>query len=132
MQTAWFLLSKACVEACVKNTNVVDFLEQKNFRKPLYIITELKTVGGASVTAVNSKGHGVNAKLGFDGTPAAVPVTVGPEVERNKEESETASFKKSSPGNANVMVKDYTKGAFFGLGQENDELDLETEVLDGG
>ncbi|MCJ1349555.1 hypothetical protein MMC31_007796, partial [Peltigera leucophlebia] len=121
------------------------FLEQTNFKKPLHIITGLETVEGASVAAVNSKGCGVNAKLGFDRTPAAVPVTVGPEVERNIEDSETASFKKSSPvifafqltavwckeANAKFMVKDYTKGAFFGLGQENDELDLETEVLDG-
>lgn len=145
MQTTWFLPSKAFVDACVKNTNVVDFLEQTNFRKPLYIITGLKTVEGASVTTVNSKGRGVNAKLGFDGTSAAVPVTVGPEVERNIEESETASFEKSSPvifafklaavrckeGNENVMLKDYTKGALFSSGQENEELDLVTEILDG-
>ena len=82
--------------ACVKNTNVVDFLEQTNFRKPLYIITGLKMVEGASVTTVNNKGRRIYAQLGFDGTPAAVPVTVGPEVERNIEESEIASFKNSS------------------------------------
>lgn len=145
MQTAWFLPSKAFVDACVKNTNVVDFLEQTNFRKPLYIITGLKTVRGASVTTVNTKGRGFNSKLAFDGTPAAVPVTVGPEVERNIEESETASFEKSSPvifafqlaavrckeANENVRVKDYTKGALFASGQENEELDLQAEVLDG-
>lgn len=145
MQTEWFLPSKAFVEACVKNTNVVDFLEQTNFRKPLYIITGLKTIEGASVTTVNSKGRGVYAKLGFDGTPAAVPVTVGPEVERNIEESETTSFEKSSPvifafqltavrckeGNENVMVKDYTKGAMFAAGDENEELEFKTEVLEG-
>lgn len=145
MQTAWFLPSKTFVDACVKNTNVVDFLEQTNFRKPFYVITGLKTVDGASVTTVNSKGHGINAKLGFDGTAAAVPVTVGPELEHHAEESDTASFEKSSPvifafqlmalrckeGNENVMVKDYTKGALFGSGQENEELDLATEVLEG-
>lgn len=145
MQTAWFLPSKAFVDACVKNTNVVEFLEQTNFRKHLYIITGLKTVEGASVTTVKIKGRGVNAKLGFDGTLAAVPVTVGPEVERNIEEYETASFKKSSPvifafqltavrckeGNENAIVKDYTKGAMFASAQENLELDFETEVLYG-
>lgn len=145
MQTSWFLPSRAFVGGCVKNTNVVDFLEQTNFRKPLYIITGLKMVEGASVTTVNNKGRGVYAKLGFDGTPAAVPVTVGPEVERNIEESETASFKRSSPvifafqltavrckeGNENVMVRDYTKGALFAVGDENEELHLETEILEG-
>lgn len=145
MKTEWFLPSKAFIKASVKNTNVVDFLEQTNFRKPVYIITGLKTVEGASVTTVNSKGRGVIAKIGFDGTPAAVPVTVGPEVERNIEESKTASFKKSSPvvfafqlavvrcneGKGDVLVKDYTKGALFGLNQEDEELDLETEVLEG-
>lgn len=154
MQTSWFLPSRSFVAACVKNTNVVDFLEQTNFRKPLYIITGLKMVEGASVTTVNNKGRGVYAQLGFDGTPAAVPVTVGPEVERNIEESEIASFKKSSPvifafqltavrckevnknvmvkeNNKNVMVKEYTKGAMFSAGDENEELHLETEVLEG-
>lgn len=145
MQTAWFLPSKSFVNARVKNTNAVDFLEQTNFRKHLYIITGLKTVEGASVTTVNSKGRGVNAKLGFDGTSVAVPVTLGPEVEHNIEESETASFRKSSPvifafqlaavrckeSNENVTVKDYTKGAMFSAGPENEGLDLETEILDG-
>lgn len=74
-----------------------------------------------------------------------MPVTVGPDVERRIEESETASFRKSSPvifafqltavrckeGNGNVMVKDYTKGAMFASAQEKEELDFETEVLDG-
>lgn len=145
MQTSWFLPSRSFVTACVKNTNVVDFLEQTNFRKPLYIITGLKMVEGASVTTVNNKGRRIYAQLGFDGTPAAVPVTVGPEVERNIEESEIASFKNSSPvifafqltavrckeNKEDVMVKDYTKGAMFSAGDENEELHLETEVLEG-
>ncbi|MCJ1342310.1 hypothetical protein MMC31_000491 [Peltigera leucophlebia] len=145
MKTEWFLPSKAFVKACVKNSNVVDFLEQTNFRKPLYIITGLKTVEGASVTTVKSKGSGVYAKLGFDGTPAAVPVTIGPEVDRNIGDSETASFENSSPvvfafqltavrckeGSENVKVKDHTKGALFGFGEEREELEIETEVLEG-
>lgn len=144
MKTEWLLPSKTFAEACVKNANIVAFLEQTNFRKPLYIITGLKTVEGASVTTVKSKSRGIHAKIGFDSTPAAVPVTIGPEVDRNVEGSVTASFTNSSPvvfafqltavhckeRSKDVMLAGYTKGALFGLEEENEDLELEIELLE--
>ncbi|KAF8866586.1 hypothetical protein BDZ45DRAFT_277047 [Acephala macrosclerotiorum] len=144
MRTEWFLPSKAFAKACLEATNVADFLEQTEYERPVYIITGLKTVEGASVTTVSNKGRGIRAKIGFDGTPAAVPVTIGPEADHKKKEADTTSFKKSSPvvfafqlsemwckeGSDDVVLKDHTKGALFGVGEQK-ELDLEAEVVEG-
>lgn len=64
--TEWFLPSAAFAKACVKVPNVADFLEQTEYEKPVYVITGLKTVEGARVTTIKSKGRGLKAKLGFD------------------------------------------------------------------
>ncbi|OCK93839.1 uncharacterized protein K441DRAFT_660582 [Cenococcum geophilum 1.58] len=141
MHTEWFLPSAAFAKACVKVPNVADFLEQTEYKKPVYVITGLKTVEGASVTTAKSKGRGLKAKLGFDGTPPAVPITVSPEAEHQNNESETDGFENSSAivfafqlskvaskeGGQNVSVKEHTKGALYGV-REKKKVDLETEV----
>ena len=96
MHTEWFLPSAAFAKAYVKVPNVADFLEQTEYEKPVYVITGLKTVDGASVTTVKSKGRGLKAKLGFDGTPPAVPITVSLEAEHQNNGSETDGFQNSS------------------------------------
>ena len=131
MKTEWFLPSKDFVEKCVQTPEVTAFLEQTGYRKPVYMITGLKTIEGASVTTVRSKARKLHGRLGFDGTSAAVPVSVGPEGEYAASESETATFTNSSPivfafqlsrivckENRDLVQKEYTKGALFGADEQ--------------
>jgi hypothetical protein len=133
MKTEWFLPSKDFMEKCVQTPEVVTFLEQTDYRKPVFMITGLKTIEGASVTTVRSKGRKLHGKLGFDGTSAAVPVSVGPEGEYVTNESETATFTNSSPivfafqlsrivckENEDLVQKEYTKGALFGADEDQE------------
>jgi len=143
MKTEFFLPSKEFAKAAVKIADVADFLEQTDYQEPVYIITGIKTVEGASVITVKKKGRGFHLKAGFDGTPAGVPITIGPEANHKNSESERASFKNSSPvvfayelsemwqkrDSKDVTLKSHTKGALFGL--DGKELDLETEVVEG-
>jgi hypothetical protein len=144
MKTEFFLPSKDFATAAAKITAVADFLEQTDYEEPVYIITGIKTVAGASVTTVAKKGRGLHLKAGFDGTSSGVPVTVGPEADHKKAEEERASFKNSSPvvfayelsemrlqrGGKDVTLKSHTKGALFGIDGKK-TVDLETEVVEG-
>jgi len=136
MKTEWFLPSKEFVEKRVKSTEVAEFLDQMDYKVPVYIITGLKTVEGASVTSTKSKGRTFHAKLGLDGTSVAAPVTIGPEGDYSTKESETVTFTNSTPivfafqlskvswkEKKGATMKEYTKGALFGVDKDYEELD---------
>lgn len=135
MRTDWFLPSKDFAQKSVQAPGVAELLEQMDYKRPVYLITGLKTVEGASVTTVKSKGRKLHAKFGFDGTSVAVPVTLGPEGEHISKESETVTFTNSSPivfafqlnkvmckENKGIVQKEYTKGALFGVDEGENDL----------
>ena len=89
------------------------------------MITGIKTVTGAAVTVSKSKGQGVSASVGVDGTLVGVPVTIGPEVGYETSKGSQASFKNSScvvwayqlmkvrVKKGEVLSKEFTRGALF-------------------
>jgi hypothetical protein len=75
------------------------YLDKSRYRKPIYIITGVKTVTGAK--AKSHKSRAVGGKLGVevDGTiwsGGTVPIGGGPEVEGKRENKEGTSWKGSS------------------------------------
>jgi hypothetical protein len=75
------------------------FLDKSRYRKPVYIITGLKTVTGAK--AKSHKSRTVGGKFGVDldatiWSGGIVPVGGGPEIEGKRENIEGTSWKGSS------------------------------------
>jgi hypothetical protein len=96
MCTEWFLPSDKLIKKATDSSRVVGFVEQSDYEAAVYMVTGLKTVTGASVTTLKSKGRGLRVALGFDATPAGVPVSIGPEAEHSSQGSEYATFSNSS------------------------------------
>jgi len=142
MKTEWFLPSDTFAKASAQVPRVASFFERTDFEKPVYIITGLKVVKGASVIIHPRKSRVFKGKLGFDGTPAGVPVTVGPQAEHTKSTEGTTGFEKSSPvvfayqlselwcktGEDDPVLKDHTAGAMFEARSRDTTERLETEV----
>ncbi|RDL36319.1 Uncharacterized protein BP5553_05671 [Venustampulla echinocandica] len=145
MKTEWFLPSESFAKASSELPRVASFFDRTDFEKPVYIITGLKVVQGASVTTNPKKSRTLQGKLGFDGTPIGVPVTIGPEAEHTKSIEGTTGFERSSPvvfayqlselwckgGGEEPVLKDHTAGAMFELGDGKTTAEMETEISDG-
>ncbi|KAL7893481.1 hypothetical protein HDV63DRAFT_387175 [Trichoderma sp. SZMC 28014] len=129
MHTEWFLPSDKLVEKAVRSNRVVSYFRRTGYESPLYMITGLKIVEGASVTTVKNKGKGFVAFLGVD----AEPVSVGPQTDHKSQDSELQTFSNSTPivfafqlmevrcdADGSVATKEYNNGALFGLDSEND------------
>lgn len=146
MKTEWFVPSKEFVEKSVQAPEVVDMLEMVGYKKPLYLITGLKTVEGASVTTVRGKGKKVVGKAGLDGTATGVPVSGGPEGEYRIKGEEVVRFENQMPivfafqlsrvviKEKEVVQKEFTKGALLGVGggQSGVDVDMEWDWEKGG
>jgi hypothetical protein len=128
MHTEWFVPSEELVKKACTVPRVVDYLEQMNFETPVYMVTGVKTVEGASVTTDRSKGRGFFALFGVDGTPAGIPLSLGSEASHDSDGTVFATFKNSShivfafqlreirckEGKINSN-KEYLDGALFGV-----------------
>ncbi|PON25029.1 hypothetical protein TGAM01_v206110 [Trichoderma gamsii] len=124
MHTEWFLPSDKLVEKAVRSKKAASYYRRTGYESPLYMITGLKIVEGASVTTVKNKGRGFMASLGVD----VGPVSVGPQTNHNSQNSELQTFSNSTPivfafqlmevrcdANGSVATKEYNNGALFGL-----------------
>jgi hypothetical protein len=145
MKTEWFLPSEAFAKASAQVPRVKSFFERTDFEKPVYIITGLKVVEGASVTSHPKEARVLKWRLGFDGTPAGVPMTIGPQAEHTKSTEGTTGFERSSPvvfayqlselwcktGGDDPMLKDHTAGAMFEARGGDTTERLETEISEG-
>lgn len=128
MHTEWFLPSDKLVEKAVRSKRAASYFRRTGYESPLYMITGLKIVEGASVTTAKNKGKGFMAFLGVD----AGPVSVGPQANHKSQNSELQTFSNSTPivfafqlmevrcdANGSVATKEYNNGALFGVDSEN-------------
>ncbi|KAG5925765.1 hypothetical protein E4U42_003953 [Claviceps africana] len=88
-----FVPTTAFLEGCLAAPAVKRYLQSSRYRKPIYIITGLKTVTGAAVRT--SKIHGVGGNLGaeVDGTiwsGGTVPVRGRPDFAAQIEDTDSA------------------------------------------
>lgn len=128
-------LQEKCIDA---SPTVQRWLERSRYRKPLYVITGLKTVEGAmTAKSETTRGKEASASVTVDGTVwsgGVAPVSVGPKVEAGRSKSSGMSWSASSDFVLAYRVKrikvaktnevreeeDYKKGAL--LGNEHSEL----------
>ncbi|PTB40213.1 hypothetical protein M441DRAFT_429098 [Trichoderma asperellum CBS 433.97] len=124
MHTEWFIPSEDLVKKAVQSKRAASHLKRIAYDSPLYMITGLKIVEGASVTTLKNKGKDFTAFLGVD----AGPVSVGPQASHNSQSTELQTFSNSTPivfafqlmevrcdAKGNVSTMAYNTGALFGL-----------------
>jgi hypothetical protein len=80
MTTKSFEPDRAYLDEALKNPGVKYFM-RKNFigqRKPVLLVTGLKTIKGANIQFTEKSSSKVTAQAGVDATVASLPITVGP------------------------------------------------------
>lgn len=133
--------SPAFIGECVKDPGIQEFLN-KNKKKiikghlpvHIYMITGIKIAKNASLVSKMTKNQNVHLHLGIDGTPAAIPISGGPDIDVNRGDSSKESFGKAdtfvlgfrlhqikiSP-KGGIKTKQYLDGAALGTYNNNDE-----------
>lgn len=131
----WFSPSVAFVKKAVEDDGVERYLEFAGLGKPLFVVTGLKHVTGVSLSTKGAKTRGMSGKLALDATAVGAPVSVGPEVEVEREHYKGVQWRCEGPivfafqlhrvrlRRAGVDVKDHVKGDLLvdGLGELHDD-----------
>ena len=99
IETTQFIPNEAYIQECVEASPGRRCLEKPRYRKPIYVITSIKTVSGAR-TATNMS-RTVEGMLGvkLDGTILSgglAPIVSGSSVEIGRENREDTAWKRSS------------------------------------
>ncbi|KAM0085342.1 hypothetical protein ACKRZS_002368 [Fusarium odoratissimum] len=84
LETTEFIPTSDYLQNCVESRDVREWLERSGSSKPLYIITGLKSVTGASANTLKSHTVGGNLSVEVDGTiwsGGTVPIGGGPGIE---------------------------------------------------
>ena len=72
------------------------FLEKSRYRKPVYIITGLKTAKGVQAKTLSTRSAGTGLKAEANGLLLADPVTVGPTVSGDRTGSQSMAWESGS------------------------------------
>lgn len=96
MHTEWFNPTEDLLDKAVNSERVAKYLRLTAFKNPVYMVTGVKTVLGASVSTFNTKGRGVKILLGIDASPAGLPLSIGPQFQGNFMHQHAAGFGDSS------------------------------------
>ncbi|KAK7932569.1 hypothetical protein PG985_003281 [Apiospora marii] len=143
LETTQYLPRDEYLRACVEAAPVRRFLGKSRYRKPLYIITGLKTVRGASANTFKSASSGGGLEVEVNGSiwsGGAAPVSGGPGIAGSVSRKEATSWKESSDFVLAYRVRkvtvsksgpvksneDYTKGAMLG----NEEVSIQAQDLE--
>ncbi|KAK8147936.1 hypothetical protein G3M48_000678 [Beauveria asiatica] len=124
MHTEWFVPSDDLVKKAVQSAKAASHLRRAGYESPLYLITGIKVVEGASVTTLKDKGKDFTAFLGVE----SGPVSVGPQASHSSKSTELHIFSNSTPivfafqleevrcdAEGNITNSPYNKGALLGL-----------------
>ncbi|KAI1453626.1 hypothetical protein F4805DRAFT_442881 [Annulohypoxylon moriforme] len=142
LETRYFLPDDEYISQALEDTGVQAYFQVHNWRKPVYLITGIKIARGASVSTESNTERSVQAELKADATGAGVPVEVGPEASWESKNKRGISYggstdyifayqltsMKPKKGGREFASKDYVKGAVFGKGEEDN--DVEVKVRD--
>lgn len=150
LETIQFFPREDYIRTCVEVGAVRRFLEKSRYKKPVYIITGLKIVRGASAKTLAGRSVGGSLGVEIDGTVwsgGSVPVSGGPEISATVSQRQGTSWDGSSDfvlayrvrkvkvSRKGVVMKaeDYTTGAMLGHDSveiERPDLDILVEDLD--
>ncbi|KAI1488414.1 hypothetical protein F5X96DRAFT_83541 [Biscogniauxia mediterranea] len=97
LETTQFLPKPSYLQACVAAEPVRCYLSKSRYRKPVYVITGLKTVSGAKAKSFRTRAVGGNLSAEVDGSPwSGIPVSGGPEVGGKKENRQDVAWESGS------------------------------------
>lgn len=150
LETVQFFPQEDYIRTCVEAGAVRRFLEKSRYNKPVYIITGLKVVRGASAKTLAGRSVGGSLGVEIDGTVwsgGSAPVSGGPEISATVSRRQGTSWDgssdfvlayrvrkvKVSKKGAVRKAEDYTTGAMLGQDaaeMERPELDILVEDLD--
>ncbi|KAG7289310.1 hypothetical protein NEMBOFW57_005677 [Staphylotrichum longicolle] len=150
LETIQFFPREDYIRTCVEAGAVRRFLEKTRYNKPVYIITGLKVIRGASARTLAGRSVGGSLGVEIDGTfwsGGSVPVSGGPEISATVSRRQGTSWDgssdfvlayrvrkvKVSKKGAVRKAEDYTTGAMLGQDAveiERPELDILVEDLD--
>ncbi|KAL7917440.1 hypothetical protein ACQKWADRAFT_325756 [Trichoderma austrokoningii] len=140
LETTFFIPTLPWLEKCLANPPVQRYLEKCRYRKPIYIITGLKTVTGAAVKT-NKRSASANT-VGIDAAPGGGGIllwTATPEITTKQEAKYEMSWEdhgdfvfayrvsKVWVKRGSIREEDYTKGAMFGR-EERTVIDMVLKI----
>ncbi|KAI0599833.1 hypothetical protein F4775DRAFT_548460 [Biscogniauxia sp. FL1348] len=97
LETTQFLPKPSYLQACVAAEPVRRYLSKSRYRKPVYVITGLKTVSGAKAKTLRTRAAGGNLSAEVDGSPlGGIPISSGPEIGGKKENRHEVSWESGS------------------------------------
>lgn len=99
IETTQFSPREDYLQKCVEAGPVRRFLEKSRYRKPIYIVTGIKTVTGAKAKTLKSKSIQGSLGLDVDGTiwsAGMVPIGGGPGISGTSSRSKATSWEESS------------------------------------
>ncbi|CAI6097480.1 unnamed protein product [Clonostachys chloroleuca] len=127
VETQQFIPKDEYIQKCIETPAVRRFLERSRYRKPVYVITGLKTVYGASAKSNESRSKNKKASIAVDGNVLGGG-NIAPGAGAGTENKKSTSWEGSSDfvfafrvrkvhvSKKTLVVKDnddYTKGAKF-------------------
>ncbi|KAI0101216.1 hypothetical protein F4814DRAFT_108471 [Daldinia grandis] len=140
VETTQFFPNQEYLQRCIEAGPVRRYLDKSRYRKPVYVITGIKTVTGAQAKSFRSQGVGGTLNAEVDGTVwsgGTVPISSGPTIEVDQGRNTDVSWEGSSEfvfafRVRKVLVEkktgavskdeDYRRGAM--LGKEHNTLEV--------
>ncbi|KAL8789343.1 MAG: hypothetical protein Q9195_006870 [Heterodermia aff. obscurata] len=132
MDTCWFNPTKQYIKESIQDPGVKSYIEENRWRSPVYMITGLMIVRGASASKSAMAEKGIHTQFGVDIT-AGAPLTVGPKLDLERAEEHNILFDHASDfvlayrlrkievkKGGIVKSEKYTKGALYDSDIQND------------
>ncbi|KAH8702321.1 hypothetical protein BGW36DRAFT_114414 [Talaromyces proteolyticus] len=114
VQTMYFFPRPSYISQCIQISDVQDYLEGHNYKKPVYLITGLKVAKGVSLQIEKIRKAAVKAEVGLN-NPGGSNTSIGPRIEGNVANSPVFSFAESSDIVVGLQcLKLYYKIGWFG------------------
>jgi hypothetical protein len=133
LETKFFTPTLQYLEAVIQDIAVREYLEKQRFRANIYVVTGVKIASGVeSGSESDGKRIKSNVALGLDGTPAGVPVNIGPEISITRTQKSHIDWGKCddfiyayrvkevrySVGRGTLVGTKDAKGDLYGIGQK--------------
>ncbi|PTB36263.1 hypothetical protein M441DRAFT_62242 [Trichoderma asperellum CBS 433.97] len=127
LETTFFIPTLPWLEQCLANPLVKRYLEKSRYRKPVYIITGLKTVTGAAVKTNNysASANKVGIEAEIPGSEGILPWTTKPGIATKQQVKDNVSWEDRGDfifayrvskvwiKKGSILEDDYTRGAMF-------------------
>lgn len=140
LETKYFVPDKKYFAEVLKDEGVQLYLDIWERRKPVYLVTGVKTAKVASVTTHKATEKAAEAKLKVDATNTGAPLELGPELKKEVAKIDDISFRGSTDYIFAYRIykikpikdreafdsKPYVKGALFD--KDGSKLDYESEL----